>query len=96
MKKLMAKLKLRKPIPPGATKHRGPHNHSRDKNVVHFCETKYGHPQQEHETHHGSMSRTRWTMDGPDDVPLEIERRKFSTNDEGAPMMCNLVYSAMG
>ena len=42
------------------------------------------------------MSRTRWTIDGPDDVPLEIEGRKFSTNDEGAPMMCNLVCSAMG
>ena len=55
-----------------------------------------GHPQQEHETRHGSMSRTRWTVDGPDDVPLEIEGRKFSTNDEGAPMMCNLVCSAMG
>ena len=55
-----------------------------------------GHPQQEHETRHGSMSRTRWTIDGPDDVPLEIEGRKFSTSDEGAPMMCNLVCSAMG
>jgi hypothetical protein len=42
------------------------------------------------------MSRTRWTVDGPDDVPVEIEGRKFSTNDEGAPMMCNLVCSAMG
>ncbi|KAF8548833.1 hypothetical protein OG21DRAFT_1489038 [Imleria badia] len=94
-------------IPPNATKHRGPHNHSLDKNVVHFCETKCEncgyfctlplcHPQREHETRHGSMSRTRWTVDGPDDVPLEIEGRKFSTNDEGAPMMCNLVCSAMG
>ncbi|KAF9232513.1 hypothetical protein BU15DRAFT_67382 [Melanogaster broomeanus] len=53
-------------------------------------------PQQEHETRHGSMSRTRWTVDGPDDVALEIEGRKFSTNDEGAPMMCNLVCQAMG
>ncbi|KAI9571051.1 hypothetical protein HD554DRAFT_2017581 [Boletus coccyginus] len=96
-----------KPIPPGATKHKGPHNHSLDKKVVHFCETRcencgyfctlpLGHPQKEHETRHGSMSRTRWTMDGPDDVPLEIDGRKFSTNDEGAPMMCNLVCSAMG
>ncbi|KAF8452913.1 hypothetical protein L210DRAFT_3617960 [Boletus edulis BED1] len=101
------RLKCIKAIPPGTTKHIGLHNHSRDKNVVHFCETKcencgyfctspLGHPQQEHETRHGSMSRTRWTMDGPDDVPLEIEGRKFSTNDEGAPMMCNLLCSAMG
>ncbi|KAF8126717.1 hypothetical protein EV363DRAFT_1401533 [Boletus edulis] len=42
------------------------------------------------------MSRTRWTMDMPDDVPLEIEGCKFSTNDEGASMMGNLVCSAMG
>ncbi|KAF8548559.1 hypothetical protein OG21DRAFT_1422875 [Imleria badia] len=101
------RLKCAKPIPPGATNHAGPHNHSLDKNVVHFCETRcdncgyfctlsLGHPQQEHETRHGSMSRTRWTVDGPDDVPLEIEGRKFYTNDEGAPMMCNLVCSAMG
>ncbi|KAF8548835.1 hypothetical protein OG21DRAFT_670471 [Imleria badia] len=101
------RLKCVKPIPPNATKHRGPHNHSLDTKVVHFCEAKcdncgyfctlpLGHPQHEHETRHGSMSRTRWTVDGPDDVPLEIEGRKFSTNDEGAPMMCNLVCSAMG
>ena len=66
--------------------------------VILICanDSLIGHPQQEHDTRHGSMSRTRWTVDGPDDVPLEIEGRKFSTNDEGAPMMCNLVCSAMG
>ncbi|KIJ13989.1 hypothetical protein PAXINDRAFT_100354 [Paxillus involutus ATCC 200175] len=100
------RLKCIKPIAPGATKHRGSHNHSLDKKVFHFCENRcencgyfctlpLGHPQQEHETRHGSMSRTRWTVDGPDDVSLEIEGRKFSTNDEGAPMMCNLVCQAM-
>ncbi|KAI6101023.1 hypothetical protein EDD16DRAFT_1526092 [Pisolithus croceorrhizus] len=52
---------------------------------------------QEHETRHGSMSRTRWVVDEPDDAAaLEVEGRKFSTNDEGAPMMCNLVCQAMG
>ncbi|KIK74646.1 hypothetical protein PAXRUDRAFT_175036, partial [Paxillus rubicundulus Ve08.2h10] len=101
------RLKCMKPIAPGATEHIGPHNHSLDKKVVHFCEDRcencgyfctlpLGHPQQEHETRHGSMSRTRWAVDGPDDVALEIEGRKFSTNDEGAPMMCNLVCQAMG
>ena len=64
--------------------------------LAHADDSLKGHPQQEHETCHGSMSRTCWTMDGPDDVPLEIDGRKFSTNDEGAPMMCNLVCSAMG
>ena len=136
------RLRCIKPIPPGALDHRGPHNHSLDMKIVHFCEARYGdrmlfitilssqysrcancnyfctlplgklyartrdqlhangslkgHPQQEHETRHGSMSRTHWTVDGPDDVPLEIEGHKFSTDDEGAPMMCNLVCSAMG
>ncbi|KAF8122291.1 hypothetical protein EV363DRAFT_1404993 [Boletus edulis] len=69
---------------------------SRCENCGYFCTLLLGHPQQEHETRHGSMSCTRWTVDGPDDVPLEIEGRKFSTDDEGAPMMCNLVCSAMG
>jgi hypothetical protein len=55
-----------------------------------------GHPQQEHDTRHGSMSRTRWAVGGPDDVALEIRGRKFSTNDEGTPMMCNLVCQEMG
>ncbi|KAI6157189.1 hypothetical protein BKA82DRAFT_4325642 [Pisolithus tinctorius] len=97
-----------KPIPPGATKHDGSHNHSLDQKVIHFCEARcencgyfctlpLGHPQQEHETRHGSMSRTQWTIDGADDAEvLEIEGRRFSTNDEGAPMMCNLVCQAMG
>ncbi|KAG6331499.1 hypothetical protein ID866_7590 [Astraeus odoratus] len=90
-------------IPPGKTKHKGSHNHSLDNKVIHFCEARcencgyFCHPQQEHETRHGSMSRTRWTVDGDDDTAvLEIEGRKFSTNDEGAPMMCNLVCQAMG
>ncbi|KAF8419128.1 hypothetical protein L210DRAFT_3510849 [Boletus edulis BED1] len=101
------RLKCIKPIPSGATRHKGPHNHSLDKKAIHFCEAKckncgyfctlpLGHPQQEHETRHGPMARTRWIVDGPDDVPLEIEGRKFSTNDEGAPMMCNFVCSEMG
>ena len=56
-----------------------------------------GHPQQEHETRHGSMSRTRWTIDGPDDTAvLEVEGTRFSTNDEGAPMLCNLLCQELG
>jgi len=55
-----------------------------------------GHAQQEHETSHGSMTQTRWAVDGPDGASLELGGRKFSSNDEGAPMMCNLVCSSMG
>ena len=54
-----------------------------------------GHAQQEHETSHGSMTQTRWAVDGPDGASLELGGRKFSSNDEGAPMMCNLVCSSM-
>jgi hypothetical protein len=38
------RLKCIKPIAPGATEHRGPHNHSLDKKVVHFCEDRYSCP----------------------------------------------------
>jgi hypothetical protein len=42
------------------------------------------------------MSQTRWAVDGPDGTSLELQGRRFSSNDEGAPMMCNLVCLAMG
>jgi hypothetical protein len=58
--------------------------------------TFQGHSQQEHETSHGSMTHTRWAVHGPDGVSLELGGRKFSSNDEGAPMMCNLVCTSMG
>ena len=35
-------------------------------------------------------------VEGPDDAGLELEGRTFSSNDEGAPMMCNLVCSSIG
>jgi hypothetical protein len=41
------------------------------------------------------MTRTRWAVDGPDGTSLELGGRKFSSNDEGAPMMCNLGCSSM-
>ena len=55
-----------------------------------------GHTQQEHETSHGSMSRTRWAVDGPEGSCIEFDGRKFSSNDDGAPMLCNLVCTSMG
>lgn len=51
-----------------------------------------GHPQPEHSTNHGSMSRTRWVVDGNS---LELDGHKFGSNDDGAPMLCNLVCSSM-
>jgi hypothetical protein len=35
-------------------------------------------------------------MEGSDKTGIELEGRKFSSNDEGAPMMCNLICSSMG
>ncbi|KAF9231472.1 hypothetical protein BU15DRAFT_68308 [Melanogaster broomeanus] len=101
------RLKCVKVIPPNEIQHVGSHTHSLNHKVVHFCKARcdycgyfctlpLGHAQQEHETRHGSMSQTRWAIDGPEDASLEIEGRRFSSNDEGAPMMCNLVCQAMG
>ena len=42
------------------------------------------------------MTQTRWAVDNPDETGLEIEGRRFFSNDEGGPMMCNLVCSSMG
>ncbi|KAI9511013.1 hypothetical protein F5148DRAFT_456359 [Russula earlei] len=42
------------------------------------------------------MTQTRWAVDGPDGTSLELGGRKFSSNDEGAPMMCNLICSSIG
>jgi hypothetical protein len=46
-----------------------------------------GHSQQEHETSHGSMLRTRWTIEGDEETVLELDGRKFGTADHGAPML---------
>jgi hypothetical protein len=42
------------------------------------------------------MTQTHWAVDGPVGTTLELGGRKFSSNDEGAPMMCNLVCTSMG
>ena len=42
------------------------------------------------------MTQTRWAVAGPDGTSLEIEGRKVSSNDEGAPMLCNFVCLSMG
>ncbi|KAI0250874.1 hypothetical protein BJV78DRAFT_526274 [Lactifluus subvellereus] len=94
-------------IPPGQMSHMGSHSHSPKKRPFHFCETRcencsyfctlpLGHAQQEHETSHGSMTQTRWAVDGPDGTTFELGGRRFSSNDDGAPMMCNIVCSSMG
>ncbi|KAH8977863.1 hypothetical protein EDB86DRAFT_2816692 [Lactarius hatsudake] len=96
-----------KVIEPGEVEHLGPHTHSNDEKPFHYCNTRCGncgylctlpsgHPQQEHETSHGSMSQTRWVIDGSEDTSVELEGRKFASNDEGGPMLCNMVCKSMG
>ncbi|KAH9992107.1 hypothetical protein BJV77DRAFT_1003498 [Russula vinacea] len=96
-----------KTIDPGRMSHTGGHIHSKEAKPFHFCEERcqncgyfctlpLGHTQQEHETSHGSMTQTRWAVDSADETGLELEGRRFSSNDEGGPMMCNLVCSSMG
>jgi hypothetical protein len=41
------------------------------------------------------MTQTRWAVEGADESGLEVEGRRFSSNDDGGPMMCNLVCSSM-
>ncbi|KAH9059752.1 hypothetical protein EDB87DRAFT_1790917 [Lactarius vividus] len=95
-----------KVIEPGKTKHPGPHVHCIDKKPFHFCDARCGdcgyfctlpsgHPQKEHETSHGSMSQTRWVIDGSDDSSVELKGHKFS-NDEGGLMLCHTVCMSMG
>ncbi|KAF8270132.1 hypothetical protein EI94DRAFT_1572312 [Lactarius quietus] len=94
-------------IEPGAIEHKGLHVHIDKGQPFHFCESRcgtcgylctlpFGHTQQEHETSHGSMSRTRWAVDGPEGSCIELGGRKFAANDDGAPMLCNLVCTSMG
>lgn len=46
-----------------------------------------GHPQQEHETSHGSMSEAKWAISDSDGDGLEVNGRRFGANDGGAPML---------
>ncbi|KAL1684093.1 hypothetical protein EV122DRAFT_200466 [Schizophyllum commune] len=100
------RLQCVKIIPADKTQHEGPHAHSTGPNLFHYCEERCencgyfctlprGHPQQEHDTSHGSMSRTRWALDDEDGT-IELDGRKFGANDDGAPMLCNLVCKEMG
>ncbi|KAH9171595.1 hypothetical protein EDB89DRAFT_1906874 [Lactarius sanguifluus] len=100
------RLPCAKVIEPGKTKHPGPHVHNIDKKPFHFCDARCGdcgyfctlpsgHPQKEHETSHGSISRTRWVIDGSDDTSAELKGHKFS-NDEGGLMLCHTACMSMG
>ena len=42
------------------------------------------------------MSQTRWAVDGSEENYIELDGRKFSSNDHGGPMFCNTVCTSMG
>ncbi|KAH7105371.1 hypothetical protein BKA62DRAFT_689459 [Auriculariales sp. MPI-PUGE-AT-0066] len=94
-------------IPSGEMAHSGPHVHTTDPSVAHYCDQRcpmceylctlpYGHAQKEHDTSHGSMSKTQWALDGAEDAALEISGHRFASNDSGAPMLCSTVCDAQG
>ncbi|CAG8553504.1 2166_t:CDS:2 [Acaulospora colombiana] len=68
------------------------------KNAVNIANTTAlsRHPQNEHETSHGSMSQTEWVIEGDDDATLELEGRKYATGDSGAPMLCSMLCKTLG
>ncbi|TFY70646.1 hypothetical protein EVG20_g2356 [Dentipellis fragilis] len=98
-----------KRIPPDQTEHDGSHCHSSEESPFHFCESRCDHCgyyctlRLDHFRPHSARTRdfawlngrARWAIDSPDGT-VEHEGRKFSTNDDGAPMMCNLVCTSMG
>ncbi|KAL4249106.1 hypothetical protein ABKN59_005757 [Abortiporus biennis] len=90
------------PIAAGELSHPGKHVHKMGDNVFHYCETRcqqcgyfctlpLGHSQQEHDTSHGSMSRTRWVVEGPEGTVIEVDGHKFGASDNGAPMLCSMI-----
>ncbi|EIN14302.1 hypothetical protein PUNSTDRAFT_41556 [Punctularia strigosozonata HHB-11173 SS5] len=64
-------------------------------NSLHERACPSGHTQQEHETSHGSMSRTRWTIDGQDGAAVELDGRKFGRSDEVWVAMFTLITVAL-
>src|SRR5258706_11485291 len=95
------------PVPPNEQEHSGRHVHSTAQDVFHFCNARceyceyyctlpLSHKQPEHATSHGSMSNTAWFVHGENNGTIEVEGRKFSSGDSGAPMLCSLVCKSLG
>ncbi|TFK93593.1 hypothetical protein K466DRAFT_91996 [Polyporus arcularius HHB13444] len=94
-------------IPADKVEHEGDHMHDLGPRPFHFCNARcpdcgyyctlpLGHTQQEHETLHGSMSKTSWAVEGPDGTVLEVNGRRFGQNDDGAPMLCSMYCRSLG
>ncbi|KAH7337769.1 hypothetical protein B0J17DRAFT_573376 [Rhizoctonia solani] len=96
------------PIDPGQVSHVGPHTHSTGNPVFHFCDVqcprcKYyctlplGHPQQLHETSHGSMTETQWFIEGPtSSASYQLQEHRYGSGDQGSTVLCSMVCSQQG
>ncbi|KAG8756564.1 hypothetical protein FRC14_002940 [Serendipita sp. 396] len=52
-------------------------------------ETFQGHPQEDHETSHGSMKTTRWFVE--ENGVKVVAGRKYTSGDSGATMLCSMI-----
>lgn len=56
-----------------------------------------GHPQQLHETSHGSMTETQWHIEGPaSSASYELQDHKYGSGDQGSTVLCSLVCTQQG
>ncbi|KDN33971.1 hypothetical protein RSAG8_12942, partial [Rhizoctonia solani AG-8 WAC10335] len=96
------------PIKAGQVRHDGPHTHNAGNTVFHYCDVqcprcKYyctlplGHPQQLHETSHGSMTETQWFIDGPTtSASYEFQEHRYGSGDRGSTVLCSMLCSQQG
>ena len=91
------------PIPPHSLSHSGPHCHSQDPNVVHFCEERCGGCEYvctlpeghsgAHDTTHGNMRSKRFSSEAEE---IDLGSRKYVWGESGVAEMCNLHCKARG
>lgn len=55
-----------------------------------------GHIQREHETAHGSMQNSTWSIPGDADASVEVEDHKFGIQDSGSAVLCSMVCKQLG
>jgi hypothetical protein len=55
-----------------------------------------GHPQQQHDTSHGSMTETQWLINGPESASYELQDHKYGSGDQGSTVLCSMVCSQQG
>ncbi|ORY42725.1 hypothetical protein BCR33DRAFT_680193 [Rhizoclosmatium globosum] len=60
-----------------------------------YCKLEHNHAEDSHDTSHGNMINTTWTLE--DDTGfVEVLGRKYASGDGGAAVYCNLVCGGLG